>query len=253
MDSMDLQYMNQLESIEIFGVKINRVDTDAALAIMEGFIREGGPHMVVTADSSCVVIAQDDPQLRDIVNNADLITPDGTGILWAARRFGTPLMERVSGCDMVDHMCERGAKKGYRVFLLGSAPGIADEAGEKLKERYPGLNVVGTQHGFFSSEESKGLVRSIRDLKPDLLFVAMGIPRQEKWISENLKELGVPVCIGVGGTFDVISGRVKRAPEWMQRRGLEWVYRLVSDPKKIKKVMTLPIFAWMVIKAGKKV
>ncbi|HEY3298044.1 MAG TPA: WecB/TagA/CpsF family glycosyltransferase, partial [Armatimonadota bacterium] len=166
--------MSKLESVDIFGVRVDRVNTDAALAIMEGYIRDGSPHMVVTADSSCVVMAQDDTELREIVCGADLVTPDGTGLLWAARRFGTPLDERVSGCDIVNHLCDRGAKAGYSVFLLGSAPGVAEEAGEKLKDMHPGLRIAGTQHGFFDSTESDEIVKRIAQLKPDMLFVALG-------------------------------------------------------------------------------
>lgn len=245
-----LQYMSAIHDIEIFGVSVDVVDTASTLAAIDGFLNDGKPHMVVTADTSCVVIAQNDPELKEIVNTADLVTPDGIGLVWAAQRLGTPLQERVSGVDMVELLCARGATHGRSVFLLGSAPGIAAEAGERLKKRYPGLRIAGTHHGFFNTEESEHLVKTIHDLKPDFLFVALGIPIQEKWIKHNLNALDVPVSMGVGGSFDVISGNVRRAPEWMQRHGLEWVYRVVSNPRKFKKAMTLPVFAWMVLTAG---
>ena len=242
-----LQDMKDIKSIRLFGTRVDVVDTQTTLDTIDGFFSDGKPHMVVTADTSCIVIAQSDPELMSIVNDADLVTPDGVGILWAARRIGVQLKERVSGVDIVQHLCELGASCGRRVFLLGAAPGIAEAAGMELEKRCPGLRVVGTHDGFFTEEESEGIADTIRGVKPDMLFVAMGIPRQEKWIKENLARMGVPVCIGVGGTFDVISGNVKRAPVWMQKRGLEWVYRVITNPRKIKKVMTLPVFAWMVL------
>jgi N-acetylglucosaminyldiphosphoundecaprenol N-acetyl-beta-D-mannosaminyltransferase len=240
-----------IDKINILGVYISKVDLASTLEILEGFIREGKPHMVVTADSSAVVLAQRDRELRDIINSADLVTPDSVGILWAARRFGNPLSERVSGVDVFEFLCERAVAKGYRVFLLGAAPGVAEAAMNRLKQRYPGLIVAGTHHGFFSANESPAVVEKIRDSKPDILFVAMGIPKQEKWIAANLQELQVPVCMGVGGTLDVVSGRVKRAPKWMQQVGLEWLYRLATNPRKIKKCSTLPIFVYLVLRAGR--
>ncbi len=233
--------------IELLGVRIDDVDMAAALEAIEGFIRSRTPHIVVTADASCLVLARKDPELRTIVNSADLVTPDSIGILLAARLNGKPLAERVSGCDMVVHLCERASSLGHRVFLLGAAPGVADAAAEKLRERFPGLQIVGVQHGYFKPEETESVVSAIRAAEPDLLFVAFGIPRQEKWIRTHMDRLNVPVCMGVGGSFDVISGNVKRAPKWMQRYGLEWVYRLASNPKKIGKVMTLPVFVALVL------
>lgn len=240
-----------MECISILGVKVHVIDTKTAMATIEEFIRDGKPHVVVTADSSGIVLAQRDPELRDIINSADLVTPDSVGVLWAAKRFGTPLPERVSGVDIVDLLCKRGAEAGYKPFLLGAAPGIAEDAAYTLHQRYPGLTIAGTHHGFFKPEESDAVVRKIREAKPDVLFVAMGQPIQEKWIHQHMDELGVPVSMGVGGTFDVLSGRVKRAPKWMQRRGLEWVYRLASNPRKIKKCSTLPVFVMKVLTASK--
>jgi len=239
-----------MKTVEIFGVRISAVDTATALATIEEFIRNRTPQMVVTADSSCVVLAQRDLELRRIINQADLVTPDSTGILWAAKRFGTPLPERVPGVDIVEFLCDRAARSGYRVFLLGAAPGVAEAAAEKLSEKYPGLEVAGTHHGFFAPEESPEVVQKIQESKPDILFVALGIPLQEKWIYRHLKELQVPVSMGVGGTFDVISGRVKRAPKWMQKHGLEWFFRLANSPRKIRKVLNLPVFVLMVLKAS---
>lgn len=237
-----------MEAVNILGVNIHVLDNAAALGIIEDFVRSGKPHIVVTADSSGVVKAQKDEEFRHIINYADLVTPDGFGIIWASGVLGVPLPERVSGVDMVDRICEMSAKEGYGVYFLGSAPGTAESAAGKLKERYPNLKVAGIDHGFYRDEEWDGVAARVKEAKPDILFVAMGIPKQEKWISARMKELGVPVSMGVGGTFDVISGKIKRAPKWMQRHGLEWAYRLLSNPRKIKKVSALPIFVLYVLR-----
>ncbi len=243
--------MTGTRRITILGVGIDDVDTDEALTIMEEFILSRKPHMVVTADSSGIVLSRHDPELRAIINAADLVTPDSYGILWAARRQGTPLRERVSGVDIVRLLCKRAAEKGYKVFFLGAALGVADAAAENLKREYPGLIVAGTHHGFFRDEESPKVVKYIQSCEPDILFVALGIPRQEKWIARNMHELKVPLSMGVGGSFDVISGRFKRAPRWMQEHGLEWAFRLASNPRKIGKVLTLPSFVKMVLFSSK--
>lgn len=238
-----------MDIIQILGLKIHRVDMGSALSAIEGFIRERKPRMVVTADASAAVIAHSDPELQSIINGADLVTPDSTGILWAAKYLGTPLIERVSGADMVEQLCRKANDSRHRVFFLGSAPGVTDIAAANLKLRYPNLQIAGTRHGYFKDDESPEIVRMIRGANPDLLFVAMGIPMQEKWIRKHLDEMQVPVSMGVGGTFDVMSGRLKRAPMWMQNHGMEWIYRLVTNPRKISKVMTLPVFIMMVLKS----
>ena len=241
--------MGAIEEREILGVKISVVDTAAALEAIEEFISSGRPHQIVTADSSAVVLARKDSELREIINSASLVTPDSIGILWAARRFGRPLPERVSGVDLAELLCERAVGSGHRVFLLGAAPGIAEKAAEKLKQRHPGLVIAGTHHGYFKQSESEAVIDKVRAARPDLLFVAMGIPLQEKWISRHLEALGVPVAMGVGGTLDVLAGKAKRAPKWIQRMGLEWFYRLASNPRKIRKCSTLPVFVYLVLRS----
>lgn len=230
-------------------MRVSRVTRARALEMLQEFIDSGTPHHVVTADASAHVIAAGDPEYLAIVNRAPLVTPDGTGILWAARKLGTPLEERVSGVDLAEQLCAESAKRGYGVYFYGAAPGVAAGAAETMRGRYPGASIVGTVDGYQNSEEQQAaLLCDIREKRPAVLLVAMGIPRQEKWIAAHIEELAVPVCMGVGGTFDVFSGRVKRAPVWMQRRGLEWLYRLVQDPKKYAKVATLPVFALRVLR-----
>jgi N-acetylglucosaminyldiphosphoundecaprenol N-acetyl-beta-D-mannosaminyltransferase len=233
-------------------VPISRVNSEEALAILTGFIRSGKPHMVVTADASALVAAAGDAEFHGILHAADLVTPDSTGILWAARRLGRPLPERVSGVDLAARLCELAARNGWGAFFYGAAPGVAEEAAARMQERYPGMRIAGTAHGFLSEPEQAALEERIRQSRPEILFVAMGIPRQEKWIWNRMDALGVPVSMGVGGSFDVWAGRVARAPIWMQKRGLEWLHRLWMNPRKISKVATLPRFVLMVLRHGRR-
>lgn len=239
-----------IPTIDLLGMRISRVSRDQAMEILMGFIESGEPHLVVTADASAHVIASGDREFLDIVNQtASLVTPDGTGILWASRRLGYPLEERVSGVDLAERLCAESARREFGVYFYGAAPGIAEEAAEAMRTRYPGARIVGTADGFQnSSEQQAALVRDIQEKQPAVLLVAMGMPKQEKWIVRHMEELRVPVCIGVGGSFDVFSGRVNRAPAWMQQRGLEWLYRLIQNPKKYSKVATLPVFALRVLR-----
>ncbi len=232
-------------SVPVLGVHVDRVTMTEALDYVEQFVRVGGSHHVVTLDSSMCVLAAHDPELDTIVDGADLVTPDSAGVLWACRRSGNGLPERVSGCDLVERLCAASARKGLRLYFLGAAPGIAAAAAERMAARYPGCEVAGTQHGYYAPGDEASILRDIRRASPDILCVAMGIPKQEKWIHRHKDELGVPVLIGVGGTFDVLSGTIKRAPRWAQRANIEWLYRLARDPRKLKKVLILPRFVVM--------
>ncbi|HXG23392.1 MAG TPA: WecB/TagA/CpsF family glycosyltransferase [Chthonomonadales bacterium] len=228
---------------------MHRVTMEETIEAIDRFIREGGPHHVVTLDSSMCVMAERDSELRRIVDCAELVTPDSAGILWACRRMGRPLPERVSGVEIVERLCAASAEKGYRLYFLGAAPGVAENAAARMRARYPGCRIIGTRDGYFREGEEIAVVHEIAAARPDILCVAMGIPKQEKWIARHRAALGVPVLIGVGGTFDVFSGKVKRAPHWMQRLSLEWLYRFARNPRKIRKVMTLPRFVWMTLRA----
>ena len=234
--------------VDLLGVRIHRVDMSATISAMRSYARSGEPHLIVTADSSSIVLAQTDEDFRNIVNSADLVTPDSSGILHGAKSMGTPLLERVSGVDIALEVCLICAAEGFSVFFLGAAPGVAELAAENLKQSCPGLEVAGTHHGYFAPSEDAEVVARIRKSGARALLVAMGIPRQERWIRDHLGELGVSVAMGVGGSFDVFSGKVKRAPAWMQRHGLEWAYRLVMNPRKIWKVAALPRFMTLVWK-----
>lgn len=242
----------QLKSVPLHGVRVDRVTMAETIETIDGFIRDGGPHHVVTLDASMCVFARDDAELRRIVENAELVTPDSAGVLWACRTYGTPLAGRVSGVEIVEELCRLSPERGYRLFFFGSAPGVAEDAANTFRSRYPCCRIVGARDGFFGPDDEGAIVEQVRAAKPDILCVALGIPKQEKWIARHRAALGVPVLIGVGGTFDVHSGRVKRAPLWMQRLSLEWLYRLAMNPRKIGKVMTLPKFMLMTLRSKRR-
>ena len=236
------------ERVDMFGVPLFAIDMAGALEKIDQFVAERSPRMVVTSDSPSVVRAQDDPEYQEAMRAADMVTADGRGVVWMARVLGLPVTERVSGVDLVQAICERAGEKGYSVYLLGARPGVAEEAARALASKCPGLKVVGTQHGYFTPLEEPGVIEAITRAKPDILFVAFGVPLQEKWIRRHLSEAGVPVAIGVGGTFDVLSGRKRRAPKWMQNAGLEWLYRVASEPSRIPRLWALPRLVWMTLR-----
>jgi len=230
------------EDIEAFGVRISPVSMTEALDKIEGFIQEKTPHHVVTSDANAILRAQEDSEYAGIIRRAALITPDGYGVMWGARLLNLPVYERVTGVDMVTGICERAAKNGYSIYIVGAAPGVAATAADKLAQRFPGLRVAGTKHGFYKPEEEQAVIENIRNAKPDVLFVAFGIPKQEKFIAQHFEELGVPVSLGVGGSFDVYSEKLKRAPEYIQRSGMEWLYRVWQEPWRWKRMGYVPRF-----------
>jgi N-acetylglucosaminyldiphosphoundecaprenol N-acetyl-beta-D-mannosaminyltransferase len=213
---------------------------EAAMQKIEAYVQARTPHMVATSDSTSIVRAHKDAELAAILKNAALVTPDGAGVVWMAKVLGLPIEQRLSGIDLIEKICAYAAARGWRIYLLGAEPGVVEEAAERLQERHPGLQVAGCMHGYFSAEEEPFIISAIASLQPDILFVGFGIPKQEKWIAHHLAELKVPVVIGVGGSFDVISGRIQRAPKWMQNAGLEWLYRTLQQPQRLPRLLVLP-------------
>lgn len=238
--------------VEILGVSVDRITMDEAMTVLEGFVASGKPHLVITADASGIVQAQTDPEFRKLFSAASLVTPDSAGVLWAAKRFGKPIPARVSGVDLVEKICAESADRGWRIYFLGAAPGVAELAAERMRLRYPGCNIVGTRDGYFPAESDSVVAEEIAKTKPDVLFVAMGIPRQEKFIMATQRVVGAKISMGVGGSFDVFSGKVKRAPKAMQKLRLEWLWRVMLNPSKISKVRLLPQFVLLVLRAGRR-
>jgi N-acetylglucosaminyldiphosphoundecaprenol N-acetyl-beta-D-mannosaminyltransferase len=224
----------------IFGTQVHAVEMDAALAWARARVGARAPAYVVTLNGALLVQAARDAGIRDAVNGAGLVTADGVGVLLAARILGIPLTRRVAGVDLALALAGEASRAGYRMFLLGSAPGVADDAAAELRRRFPSLDIAGTQHGYFSPDEEAGVLAAIRRARPDVLLVALGAPRQERWMQRWLPDLQVPVAVGVGGSLDVIAGRVARAPRWMQRIGAEWLYRAMREPRRWAVVRTIP-------------
>ncbi|MBC7286933.1 MAG: WecB/TagA/CpsF family glycosyltransferase [Armatimonadetes bacterium] len=236
--------------VELFGVRLHALTMQQALDRAREFLRSDRPHYIVTCDASALSRAQDDPEFRRIVNQADLVTADGAGVVLAARLLGMPVQARVSGCDLVEGLCRVAAEEAQSVFFLGAEPGVAEEAARRLRDRVPGLVVAGCQHGYYPAEEEEEIVRKIAAARPGLLIVALGQGRQEKFIADNLQRIGARVAIGVGGSLDVISGRKRRAPVWMQRVGLEWLYRVAKEPWRLPRLKALPRVALMALVAA---
>jgi len=235
------------ESITILGVQVSNVDVPESLAIIEGLIESVPSYQLVTVNTEFLMAAQKDAEFKAIINAAALALPDGVGLLWAARFLGHPLKERVTGVDTVQRVAKLAARKGYRLFLLGAAEGVADLCAQRLSNEYPNLQIAGTYSGSPAVEEEDEIVALIRRARPDVLFVAYGAPQQDKWIARNLKRLGVPLAMGVGGAFDFITGVAVRAPRWMQRLGLEWLHRLYREPWRWRRMLALPRFVGLVI------
>ena len=225
--------------INIGGVLIDNVSMDETLEHIEHFIKEGKPCYLTNPNVDVIMRFTKDKDFADYYRKGALCTADGTPIMWAARFLGTPLKEKVSGSDLVPRVCELANRKGYKLFFLGGRPGAADAAKETLLKRLPHLNIVGTYAPPFGFEkdttELARIASMIKEAKPDILFVGLGAPKQENWIRDNYKNLGVPVFMGVGVTFEFIAGIVKRAPKWMQSAGLEWLWRLMMEPGRLWK------------------
>lgn len=236
--------------LHILGVRVDDVTGDETLALVERFIGERAPHQICTVNPEFIMAAQRDEAFRDIINNAALCPPDGVGVLWAARRLGHPLRERVGGTDMAERIAARAAQLGWRLYFLGAAPGVAEQAATVLQTRYPGLAVVGTFAGSSTPSEENAIVERIRAARPDVLLVAFGAPMQDVWIARNQPRLQVPVAMGVGGAFDFIAGVTRRAPRWVQRLGFEWLHRLIREPWRWRRQLALPRFVWRVLRAS---
>lgn len=234
--------------VNLLGVNIDAFDLEETVRQVAEYVRSGLPHRVITINPEFLYNAQADRKLSDLAGRADLVTPDGVGIVWACRVAGSPVPERVTGIDLMTRLVKQAAVEGWSIFLLGAAPGVAEEAAARLSLDYPGLRVAGVHHGYFNDNEEAKVAGRVRETRPDLLFVALGAPKQEWWIDRNLQETGAVVAVGVGGSFDVVAGKVRRAPRWVRRLHLEWLFRLVKEPSRWRRQAVLPLFAWLVIK-----
>lgn len=233
---------------KILSTEFDAVTMAEAVARIEAFVAAAPrPHLVVTANPEIVIAAQRDPLLTHVLQRADLVVADGIGVVWASRVLGRPVPERIPGIELMDRLLQRASEWGWRVFLLGAAPGVAQKAREAMEQSCPGLQVVGCRDGYFGRADESQLLAELKASAADLLFVAMGAPKQEKWAAAHLGQLSIPVAMGVGGSFNVWAGVQRRAPLWMQRWHLEWLYRLLSQPQRWRRAAVLPYFVCLVL------
>jgi len=221
------------ERMTLMGCDMDNLTMEETLQRVEGFIATGNPHQHVVVNVDKLVKASRDPELRRIINECALINVDGMPVVWASRLLGRPIKERVAGVDLFESLMQRAAEKGWRVFLLGAREEVVSGVKTKYEHKYRGLTVAGYRNGYWKPEEEAGVVQQIADAKADLLFVAISSPKKEHFLGQYQAQMKIPFAMGVGGTFDVAVGKVKRAPVWMQKSGLEWFYRFLQEPRRM--------------------
>ena len=237
--------------IEMMGCFIDNLSMAETLQKIDGFIQSGKPHQHVAVNVDKLVKANKDPSLRKIINDCALINVDGMPVVWASRLLGKPLKERVAGIDLYTALIQRAAEKGWRVYLLGASEEVVRSVKAIHEKQSPGLKIAGFRNGYWQPEEEAAVVSSIADSRPDLLFVAISSPKKERFLGAYQAHMKIPFAMGVGGSFDVIAGKTKRAPLWMQQCGLEWFYRFLQEPAKMFKRYFVDdvMFFWLLIKA----
>ncbi|MGI6451504.1 MAG: WecB/TagA/CpsF family glycosyltransferase [Desulfitobacteriia bacterium] len=234
-----------MTKINVLGINIDLWSLAESVVLITESIAGGKKLRIVTANPELIYKARKQKELQDIINSADLVLPDGIGVVWALKQLGCTAAERVTGIDLTEYLLQEGSRRGWRVFLLGARPGVAEKAVARQATKYPGL-IFCCQHGFFPAEEEPSVLERIRRFAPDLLLVGLGAPRQEFF---NAAHQGIAgASIGVGGTIDVLAGEVKRAPAFFRRSNLEWFYRLVTQPSRIRRQAVLPLYVLKVLR-----
>ena len=238
---------NQLPTVPIFGIPFSKLSMDETVSYLTDAIVEGRLTHVITANPIMVMSALEDPEFARVMKQADLIVPDGAGVVWAARVGGDPVAERVTGFDLMHRLLEQGEKRKWRVYLLGTTQEIIESAAETLQLQYPQARIVGFRNGYFGPDQDEEIVEEIHRLNPHLLFIARGMEKED-WNVAYKERLQVPFIMGVGGSFDVVSGKLKRAPRLVQKLRIEWLYRLIQEPKRYKRMLALPKFVVKVLR-----
>lgn len=242
--------MEKIKPFYVLDVPVYPYTMDGAVNFFNSQVRNNRQTFVVTANAEIIMMCQKDAEYKDIVcHNADLVLADGAGTVWAGRKLGHNVPERVAGCDLFIELAKLAAKKGYKIFLFGAAPGIAEAARDKLLAMAPGLKVAGCRNGYFNDGQNEEIITEINNSGAQMLFAALGAPKQEKWLARFRSELKPQVLIGVGGSFDVLAGKMERAPLWMQKSSLEWLFRLYKQPSRIGRMMVLPQFVIKVLQS----
>lgn len=232
----------------ILGVPFNNMSSAEAVEMALVCLGANHKSILFTPNPEMVMLAQKDPEFMEVLNKSDINVPDGIGIVYGSKFTDNPIEERVAGYDLVQAVFERIKTTRRTVYFFGGAPGVAQQAKEAMEKKHRGINIIGVADGYFDEEKEKQIIDEINQLHPDLLLVGIGFPKQEKWIYNNLNKLDIRLAIGVGGSFDVMSGNVKRAPQAFRKLGLEWFYRLITQPTRIGRMLQLPVFMFAVIK-----
>lgn len=244
-----------MEKIDILGVPVHKVDMKEALNASSNFFNKDEKSIIVTPNSEIIMMAKDDEKFLNIIKEADLVIPDGIGLVIASKIVKNPLKERVTGIDLMENILNYCNENNKSIFIIGGKPGVADKAAQNIVKKYPNIKNWGSHHGYFKGyhigyeghDEEKEVINKINEIKPDILFVAFGAPKQELWIQKYKNEIDTSVLMGVGGSVDVYAGEVKRAPKIYQKLGLEWLYRLIKEPWRYRRMMLLPKFIVQVI------
>jgi N-acetylglucosaminyldiphosphoundecaprenol N-acetyl-beta-D-mannosaminyltransferase len=234
-------------SINILSIPVHDVTMTETLDWIDRFIQEKSPHQICTVNPEFIMAAQKDAEFMQILNQSALNIPDGVGVLWAAKRLGQPVLERVGGSDLILQIAQRASIVGWKIFLLGGAEGVAEQTATKLRSMFPAIHIVGAYAGSPAIDQEAEIADRVKASSADILFVAYGAPQQDKWIAHNLDRTGAAIGIGIGGSFDFIIGKQKRASKWIQGIGLEWLYRLIREPWRWRRQLALPKFVWRVI------
>ena len=240
--------MNDITPIKILGVPVHPYTMKGAVEKILERVSQSKKTFVVTANAEIIMMGQSDDEYMEILNNAALVLPDGAGTVWAGRKLGYEVPERVAGYDLFLNLMTEAAQKKLKVFFFGSAPGVAEEAKQKCEILYPGVSIVGCRDGYFKDEDNLAIVEEINNSGADLLFVALGAPKQEKWLAKFQDILKPSLLMGIGGSFDVVAGKMERAPKWMQDASLEWLFRLYKQPSRLGRMLVLPKFVIKVLR-----
>lgn len=235
------------KSVKIFGVRVDCVDMDGAFNKFLALLNRERTSVIYTPNTEMIMMAENDREFKEVMNSADLVIPDGIGLIYASKIHSLGLTDRVPGIELMDRILKYCHTTRRSIYLFGGKPGTADLAGQKILEKYPNIVIKGIENGYFDQSDENRIINSINEAKPDVLFVALGAPKQEKWIAKNRRTLNANVAMGVGGSLDVYAGNVKRAPVFFQKLGIEWMHRLLKEPSRIGRMMALPKFMIKVI------
>lgn len=244
---MDKKSNNIRETVDILGVNIDKISMKDAIKKAEEYTFTDKCSTIYTPNSEIIMVAKQNEELKKVLNEADMLIPDGIGVVWASKINGNPVIEKVAGFDLMKNLLVEANKKQQKVFLFGGKPGIVEAAIENIKKELPNINFVGYRDGFFKEDQEVEIIEQINSAQPHFLFVALGAPKQEFFIHKYREMILAKVAMGVGGSFDIIAGKAKRAPDIFIKLGLEWFYRLIKEPWRFKRMLVLPKFGFVVI------